>query len=107
MKPISTTEQALEYCLKRLAACDVTQAALRLKLRQRSCPEEAAQAALARLRDKGYLDDRRSGERLVRMWRRRNATDRVAHPNPRASRTNGIPRRWWNWWLAWRLRLVE
>ena len=74
MKPISTIEQALEYCLKRLAACDVTQAALLLKLRQRSCPEETAQAALARLRDKGYLDDRRSGERLVRMWRRSATT---------------------------------
>jgi hypothetical protein len=28
----------------------------------------------------------------ARMWRRRNVTERVAHPNPRVSRMNGMPR---------------
>ncbi len=74
MKPILTIDTALEYCLKRLAACDITQAALLLKLRQRGCPEEIAQAAVARLRERGYLNDRRSSERLVRMWRRSATT---------------------------------
>ena len=67
---ILTFDRAMEYCLKRLAACDVTQAALLLKLRQRGCPEELALKVMCVLRDKGYLDERRSAERLVRMWRR-------------------------------------
>lgn len=67
---ILTFNHAMEYCLKRLAACDVTQAALLLKLRQRGCPEDIALEVMRVLRTKGYLDERRSAERLVRMWRR-------------------------------------
>ena len=67
---IVTIERALEYCIKRLAACEITQAALLLKLKQRGCPAEIAQKAIDRMLEKGYLNDKRSGERLVRMWRR-------------------------------------
>ena len=67
---ILTFNHAMEYCLKRLAACDVTQAALLLKLRQRGCPEAIALEATRVLCEKGYLNEQRSAERLVRMWRR-------------------------------------
>ena len=67
---ILTIERALEYCVKRLAACEITQAALLLKLKQRGCPTEIAQQAVGMMLEKGYLNDKRSGERLLRMWRR-------------------------------------
>ncbi|MBI1922120.1 MAG: regulatory protein RecX [Geobacter sp.] len=56
---------AYAYALRVLARRDCSEAGLRLKLAARDVPDAAAAAVIDRLKEAGYLDDRRFAEHLA------------------------------------------
>jgi len=60
-------EALLEYALKALAARAHSIGELRRKLLRRAASEEEAEGVLRRLRESGYLDDRRLAERYAAL----------------------------------------
>ncbi|PZA08386.1 MULTISPECIES: regulatory protein RecX [unclassified Meiothermus] len=59
-------DELLHQALRLLAAKDYTEAGLRRKLARRGSPEEV-EAAVRRVKELGYLDDRRYAESYLRL----------------------------------------
>ncbi len=58
--------RAKESLVRLLEASDKTEAELRRRLKEKGCPPEAVETALASAKEYGYVDDRRYAENYVR-----------------------------------------